>query len=105
MYLSRLVAIARDAYFIRGTALRVLSHMGCFMASDNRDNITDNEIDTLDFISEDPRLVQAVEKYAKSQGVDLNDPRVRKYALGMKSHSGDFGGRYQESPVGWRKKE
>jgi hypothetical protein len=52
---------------------------------------------------EDQRFIEAVQHYANSQSVELDDERVQKYARGLKSRTGDFGGREQESPVGQRK--
>lgn len=52
---------------------------------------------------EDPRFQQAVMNYAQSQNMDLDDERVIKYAKGLKSRTGDFGGREQDAPVGRRK--
>lgn len=51
----------------------------------------------------DERFKQAVMHYAESQGVALDDPRVIKYATGLKSRKGDFGGREQDTQVGARK--
>jgi hypothetical protein len=61
------------------------------------------EMEPLDLENADPRFVEAVENYARSQGVDINSERVIKYARGLSGRTGDFGGREQESPVGRRK--
>lgn len=52
----------------------------------------------------DPRVREAAEKYAASQGVSMDDERVIKYVRGLTGRTGDFGGREQESPIGWRQK-
>ena len=60
--------------------------------------------DKLNLEREDPRLAEAVMKYAESQGLDIHNERVIKYARGLKGRTGDFGEREQDSPVGRRKK-
>jgi len=55
-------------------------------------------------IDEDSRKFEdAVRRYAESQGLDTEHPRVQKYARGLRSKTGDFGGREQDSTIGARK--
>lgn len=83
---------------------RVKSYMG-EMHRGRGYNQDEDDSGRMDFTREDPKFIEAIQNYAKSQGVDIDDPRVIKYARGLKSRTGDFGGREQDSPVGWRKKE
>lgn len=53
------------------------------------------------FMSDQVR--KAVEKYAESQGLDIDHPRVQKYARGLTGQRGDFGDREQDLRVGSRK--
>lgn len=59
--------------------------------------------DTSGWASDDSRFTEAVERYAKSQGLSTDSPRVKKYARGLLGRTGDFGGREQDTRVGSRK--